>query len=778
MQRRFSSASGNCRPIALSNCRGSRSCHLNCIGPILIGLAVYLLFITVPTQAAEVFRYLLSRNAPNYVIVWSVLWPSLLLSISLALCTELGLKPEGARGRTFGIAFASGAPFVVTGIGISLAVFGHVPELASIARLAVAVCVVAAILMPMAGILILRSLRSVPSVRQYGYQILAVTLVAIFAYSLILPYAGHDRLVSSTRAVGALGLIAIFCASLSVALGFLESLFRGTAVPVITLLIGIAILFWFPDWNDNHEIRTLEKKHQDQRSRQPLDAPTKLRPTIPNVNYMDLASWVSHRSDRNQYPDRYPIFILSAEGGGIYAAYHAASTLARLQDAWPEFGEHLFAISSVSGGSVGAALFILLKREFDHTSVTCSGRQATMEELVDNFLADDHLSPLLFMSLGPDFIQKFWPVPIRSYDSALGLEYSLEESWKRLAKECNFKVQDAFATGFTNFLWSPESHDPALFFNMTEETTGGPVVINTADFSDYLFQPAWEYGLGPELRLSTAAVLSARYPLVTSAAWFRGRKHDQCGKEDKDPVKLYFDDGGIYENTGSELLTKLTLRIKHLSSEASENQAELHIGAIGDVGRVAETQFQLTMEGMRRNIPADADNLEKEIAATEASIRTEKGFPPPPLETAISGRISSSPFGALMKSRQFRDRETIKMLVRLSPLNPWAGSNSQGLSPDNSFLAFPLDAATPDLPLGWLISERTRRFLALRSGNAAKCDYSGSFYFDPNIYPMRKELLDLITSIKEPFLGTLNVWLASCSQRRILNLARPAVVDR
>lgn len=744
--------------------------------PILIGLVVYLFFIIVPTQSAEVFRYLLARDAPHYALVWSVLWPSLLFSISSALLIEFVLKPEGG-GRTFWTALGSGAPFVITGLGIALAVLGHVPELVSIAKLAIAACVAAAILIPVALILISRASHSVPRVRQYGYHCLAATLLALVAYALILPYVGQDRLVSSTRSVGVLGLIAIFCSSLSMVLVFLENLSKATSIPVVTLLIGLAVLFWIPGWSDNHEIRTLERKHQiwAKGKRQPIGIPTKLRPTIPDVNYMNLASWVAHRSDRDQYPKRYPIFILSAEGGGIYAAYHAASTLARLQDTWPKFGEHLFAISSVSGGSVGAALFILLKREFDHTSVTCSGRRAKMEELVDDFFADDHLSPLLFMALGPDFIQKFWPVPIRSYDSALGLEYSLEESWKRLAKECNFKAQDAFATGFTNFLWSAESHDPALFFNTTEEMTGGPVVINTAGFSDYLFQPVWEYGLGPDIRLSTAAVLSARYPFVTSAAWFHGRKYDQYGNEDKNPTRLFFVDGGMYENTGSELLTKLTYQFKYLASGIFADQIELRAGSIGDVGLIAETNFQLMMERMRRHIATDADEIKNKIVSAEKLIALEKSFPPPAVETAVSQQLSTSPLSALISSRQFRSREAVKMLMRLSPLDPWAGSSQLHFSAqDNkSFLVFPLDAATPDLPLGWLISERTRKFLARRSGDFANCKVADAS-LDPNI--VRNELPDLMMSIKERFLGTLNVWLASCSQRRVLNLARPAVI--
>ena len=46
----------------------------------------------------------------------------------------------------------------------------------------------------------------------------------------------------------------------------------------------------------------------------------------------------------------------------MYAAYHPALSLARLTDQCPEFAHHLFGISSVSGGSLGAAVFAELLR--------------------------------------------------------------------------------------------------------------------------------------------------------------------------------------------------------------------------------------------------------------------------------------------------------------------------------------------------------------------------------------------------------------------------------
>ena len=68
--------------------------------------------------------------------------------------------------------------------------------------------------------------------------------------------------------------------------------------------------------------------------------------------------WFRQRPDRDRFAGRrYPVYVVAAEGGGIYAALHAASALGGLQDRCPAFADHLFAISSVSGGSLGAATF-------------------------------------------------------------------------------------------------------------------------------------------------------------------------------------------------------------------------------------------------------------------------------------------------------------------------------------------------------------------------------------------------------------------------------------
>ena len=68
----------------------------------------------------------------------------------------------------------------------------------------------------------------------------------------------------------------------------------------------------------------------------------------------------------------YPVFVVAVSGGGIYAASSAATFLAELQDECSRFGQHVFVISGVSGGAVGATLFNALTRLRDPVRTVCN----------------------------------------------------------------------------------------------------------------------------------------------------------------------------------------------------------------------------------------------------------------------------------------------------------------------------------------------------------------------------------------------------------------------
>ena len=98
--------------------------------------------------------------------------------------------------------------------------------------------------------------------------------------------------------------------------------------------------------NDNHDLRTV--------------TPTKAytRPRLADA----LDAW--HKRIAAKYPGQiHPLYIVASEGGGIRAAYWTAAVLGTIQDEQPAFADHVFAISGVSGGSLGAVVFASLRTE-------------------------------------------------------------------------------------------------------------------------------------------------------------------------------------------------------------------------------------------------------------------------------------------------------------------------------------------------------------------------------------------------------------------------------
>src|SRR5262249_43013440 len=134
-----------------------------------------------------------------------------------------------------------------------------------------------------------------------------------------------------------------------------------------------------------------------------------------------FAQWLKRRRAGTQ--GRYPVFIFAAEGGGIYAAAGIGLLLSELQDQCPQFAEHIFAISAVSGGAIGATTFHALLDS--PSSAPCRPTQLraqnSMSSRLERVLNADHLSPIAALIL-PDVLGL---TRVRGLDRAGALEWSL-----------------------------------------------------------------------------------------------------------------------------------------------------------------------------------------------------------------------------------------------------------------------------------------------------------------------------------------------------------------
>ena len=107
-----------------------------------------------------------------------------------------------------------------------------------------------------------------------------------------------------------------------------------------------------------------------------------------------------------------PVVVVATAGGGIRAAYWTVTVLGRLNQIGG-FDRHLFAISGVSGGSVGAAVYRAVLADLERgqrpSCANVKDVNHAIEPCAQKVLEGDLLVPIIAGTLYPDLIQRFWP---------------------------------------------------------------------------------------------------------------------------------------------------------------------------------------------------------------------------------------------------------------------------------------------------------------------------------------------------------------------------------
>lgn len=357
-------------------------------------------------------------------------------------------------------------------------------------------------------------------------------------------------LISTSQALGPINVILLTCCLWTAILTSLVVTSRKTRIPILGILATVVIVTNVFGLGDNHVIRRSQEvtKTQD------------IEPAF--------LGWLYNRPDKRDFTP-YPVIFVSAEGGGIRAAFFTAITLARMEDSCPRIAHHIFAISGVSGGSIGAAVFAaaMKARPPDVTDKRCDLGSSTShfyEDAVSEVLSDDHLSPLLARMLTGDAFQQLLPVPITNFDRQLGLEFSLERAFQRVFKN------DGLSEPLYRLIPTPEIPSiPYLFLNTTRVEDGlritfSPLYFRTEQYGGSDDWHAIDYLNGP--LISAAAGTSARFPLISPPGYFVSRSVKEGvvdGKKawvpDLDFVgrKKRYVDGGYFDDSGAPTLLEL-----------------------------------------------------------------------------------------------------------------------------------------------------------------------------------------------------------------------------
>jgi hypothetical protein len=331
-------------------------------------------------------------------------------------------------------------------------------------------------------------------------------------------------------------------------------------IPIFTILF--VYLVFVSTLNDNHHIRTAPGGSE------PQPEPAKA-----------FERWVKDRVARTERNQPLPVILVAAEGGGIRAAYWAASVLTRIQQDRQDFASQIFVISGVSGGSLGAGVFAALVADQDGSG-PCSDSKAFLD-CARRMLRMDFLAPTFATMLYPDLLQRFLFRPVPHWDRARTLETSWEQAWESVAKS----PSNRFAEPFDDLWTGPHSGEvPNLIFNMTSVEHGNRVLIsNLQTHQAYRAHVCLEAFTGQApgifddvidlreamnaypcnmadapttsvtIRLSTAINNSARFSFISPAGTVNER--------------LHIVDGGYFEDSGTATLEEVYQKIRPQLSE-------------------------------------------------------------------------------------------------------------------------------------------------------------------------------------------------------------------
>lgn len=492
-----------------------------------------------------------------------------------------------------------------------------------------------------------------------------VSLVGSIATGFVLLLWSTIDAVSMGQSLGAVALVLLSAFVFVPWLAALVSLGTPARVPVLRLLVAWLALISLFDLNDNHAVRTLPGTPQ------PITA-------------FDTAvrQWAGRQEPQAAQPT--PMIFVAAAGGGIRAAYMTAEVLAQMDARLPGFSRHVFAISGVSGGSVGAAVYT---SALEHTadapgaavraampqSPPTDARCALCSASPDT-LGADLFGPVVAAMLFRDAVQRFLPVPIPAWDRARAQEEALERAARRAMTAGQPTLLELPINGLMQAARAPR---PALLLNTTWVERGSRVAVSSVSPpGEALTGLLTLADLAPasHVSLSTAAMLSARFTYVSPA----GRVGALTDPTTGEVRKLRLVDGGYYENSGSATLLDI---VRYATREASKQRLN-----------VLPVVIQI-------------DNDPDTVVATPG----ERKLRPLPLQPAEPGFGELlSPIRTLLNTRSARGSHALAD-------TEWHVTrgiqDAQGQSVEGVFVYVTLQSRSgaPKLPLGWQLSSGARR---------------------------------------------------------------------
>ncbi len=532
------------------------------------------------------------------------------------------------------------------------------------------------ILLPVAGVAVywffqkrrkllgsrLRMLASQPPSRFKNFTLSVVVILFLCAYWFPVPMGGF---------LGA-GAVAFFGLGSIVPIGsMLVDITRRKGIPVLTLLILFAIFFSY--FNDNHKIRDLESASDR-----------------PPLSMMDaLEQWKSQFSSEERNS---PMVLINTAGGGLRAAYWTGVVLGSLEDAMPGFHRYIFAISGVSGGSVGSVFYNAALINAMHAKAGEKNRGRFSTSLLAA-IGKDYLAPTVAGMLYPDLLQRFLPYPFLP-DRAAALEKGFESGFSREYPDqpegCGLK--DNFRSHWSDQCIKVKDQKnwlPLLFINGTYEETGRRIITSPVHIENRAFLDShdfFELNGRREIRASTAAHNSARFTYISPAGTFQSGKTSDSGAG-----KGHIIDGGYFENFGAETLRDILSWLKNHREQLGDR--ELMIISISNDSGMSREDYTLGTLAK----PREKRFLNETLA---------------PLIGLLKTRVAR---GVLAQKALWRDFGAVK-------------ENQPSCDMHEACAFFNLDAVRDEdgnalsAPLGWVLSDTSKDFMSCSLNDSGNGD--------------------------------------------------------
>jgi hypothetical protein len=318
----------------------------------------------------------------------------------------------------------------------------------------------------------------------------------------------------------------------------------GLRIPVAGALLALAIVFGL--WVDNHGM--------GRRAFATATTGPTVRPTLTQA----YEQW---KKAQPGGPGASKTMILVAvQGGASRAGYWTAVALANLREAAKAKGvdidSHIFALSSVSGGSVGAVGYAAMLK--------AAPADDDFKLRLMRFAGQNVLGGAVTGLMFPDLLQRFLPVTFLP-DRAETLERSWEDAWASMDPQSPSAA--LMREPFLNL--APKAGEPwrpLLIVQGASENGGRRFLTSSIKFGcDEIDADDVLDSIGHDVAASTAILNGARFPWISPGGTFSATR---CGTTGSQTDHIL--DGGYFDGAGAETLREMARALHAIRAEADD----------------------------------------------------------------------------------------------------------------------------------------------------------------------------------------------------------------